>query len=88
MSSPLSASEYLDREFLGIRSRLLDVAATLDRIDRAAGDVSDDARLVKLRQAMALLAGPGPDRAEAFQMLFSLEYDPNWRAAYGANGRG
>lgn len=88
MPSPLSACEHLDREFPVLRARLLEVAAILDRIDGAEGDVSEDARLVKVRQAFAILAGPGPDRAEAFQMLFSLAYDPDWRAAYGSGRRG
>ena len=37
MSHPLSAGQTLDREFLAIRARLIDVAAALDRIDRAKG---------------------------------------------------
>ncbi len=80
MPPVMSARETLDREFLGIRSRLLDVAASLDRIDRANGSVADDARLGQLRRALDVLLSPGPDRAERFQHVFSLPYDEAWRS--------
>lgn len=37
-NSPLSADEILEREFLPLRSRLLDIAAALDRFERASDD--------------------------------------------------
>jgi hypothetical protein len=80
---PLSASEILTRDFLEIRARLLEVAAALDRIDRAEGDVSDDARMARIRQAIARLEvgqseGGASDRAEQLQLVFSLNYEPGW----------
>ena len=70
----------MDREFLGIRSRLLDVAASLDRIDRSGGSTADDARLAQIRLGLEVLLSPGPGRAERFQQTFSLPYDENWRS--------
>lgn len=79
MPIPLSANEVLDREFLLARAKLIELAAILDRIDRAEGDAADDDRLTRIRQSFELLAGAGPDRAERVQAIFSLPYDENWQ---------
>jgi hypothetical protein len=77
---PASASDVLEREFLELRARLLQVAAHLDRIDRAAGEVVvDDLRAGGVRQALAIIAGPGPNRAEQVQMIFSRPYGSDWK---------
>ena len=78
--TPQSAKVALDRTFLETRARLLDVAANLDRLDRAADaeDVKSDPRLLKIRMALELLLADRPDRAEAIQQLFSREYDADW----------
>ena len=76
---PLDAPEVLNREFPEIRARLLQLAAALDRMDRAAGSPEGDARRQKIREALAILGEQGPDRAERLQMLFSLPYDANWK---------
>jgi len=68
----------LDKEFLNIRCRLLDLAATLDRVERADGP-SDTPQRRLIGEAISLLGGSGTDRAERVQMLFSLPYDPQWR---------
>ena len=80
MSSPQSARQILDRHYLEARSRILDLAASLDRIDRAAADgsVQDDPRLAKLCSGIQLLLATGTDRAEKVQMLFSDAYTANW----------
>lgn len=74
------ADAVLNREFLEIRSRVLEVAAALDRIDRAPEPQghTPDRRLAQLRRSIEALLEPGPDRAETIQRIFSLEYDPNW----------
>ena len=81
MPTPTSA-EVLDREFLGVRAKLIDVAATLDRVGRAEGPAPDDPRLDKIRRSLHVLAGDGSDRAEQLQLIFSLPYDENWRKEY------
>jgi hypothetical protein len=83
MPIPMAAAEVLDREFLEVRARLIDVAAALDRIDRAEGSVGDEPRLGKIRQALQILAGDTSDRAERLQMLFCLPYQEDWRKDYG-----
>ncbi|MGL4464745.1 MAG: hypothetical protein ACRDD1_16085 [Planctomycetia bacterium] len=79
--SPLTSQEVLDRYFLEVRSKLLDVAAVLDRIDRArpADSTAADPRLHTVRAALAMLADPGSTtRAEAVQTMFSRPYDADW----------
>ena len=79
MPIPMAAAEVLEREFLGVRMRLIDVAAALDRIDRAEGSVADDPRLDQIRQALQVLSGDRSGRAEKLQLLFSLPYQDDWR---------
>ena len=75
-----TAQGVLDRQFLELRCEILNLAAALDRIERADGyaDVSTDPRITQLRQGLAILATSGVDRAERVQMLFSDEYQPGW----------
>lgn len=80
-----SKSDVLEREFLPLRAKILEIAAALDRLDRAeespqaAGNAGVDRRRELLAQALAVLTGEGlSDRAEQVQMLFSRPYDPGW----------
>ncbi len=80
-----SANQILDDSFLEVRAKLLEVAATLDRVDRSADDhspLSPEAlpRRAKLDEAIRILLSEGPDRAERLQRLFSREYEADWRA--------
>lgn len=77
---PLPAAQALDAYFLEARSKLLDLAAMLDRIDRgaSASEVENDPRLAKMRQAIELLHDHKGNRAERIQKIFSLDYDANW----------
>jgi hypothetical protein len=77
----LDAAAVFERHFLETRCKLLEVAANLDRIDRAAGDVAADPRRIQVAKAIEILASDAPDRAERLQMLFSRPYDPDWIAA-------
>ena len=76
-----TATEILDREFLAIRGKLLEVAAALDRIERGKGSAAGDQRLAKVSETLAILGRQGAKRAEDMQMLFSLPYEPAWRKA-------
>jgi hypothetical protein len=78
--TPLPSARALDQFFLEARCKLLDVAAIFDRIGR--GDeqeaIAGDPRTAKLRQAVEILRGDAPNKAELIQQLFSLAYDPDW----------
>jgi len=76
------ARDVFDREFLAMRCRLLDLAAAIDRIGRADGQVADDPRWRQLQQAIGVIASQDGRRAERVQMTFSLPYDGNWRHEY------
>ena len=79
---PISVSRTLDNEFLGIRCRLIELAAALDRIGRAGAGgcqpaatnagTRDDPRMAQIRRSLEILAGDAPGRAERVQMEFSL----------------
>jgi hypothetical protein len=77
--TPLPASAAVDAYFLEARSKLLDLAAILDRIGRGGGaNGAEDARLAKVRKALEVLRDDKAGRAEMIQQIFSLEYDPTW----------
>lgn len=78
MNTPQPAGEILEREFLPTRAKILEIAATLDRITRG-GETIDDPRLERLREAIKLLLELESDRAEQVQLLFSRRYDEDWQ---------
>lgn len=76
MNTRLSPEEVLDHYYLEIRCKLLEIAASYDRYQRAGGgdpSTGPDPRLSRCTRALALLAGPceSPDRAEQIALLFS-----------------
>lgn len=75
----MNASEILENEFLGIRAKLLELAASFDRIQRATGDVEGDRRMALIRQGIDILAKEDKDRAEQIQLLFSRQYEDDWQ---------
>jgi len=90
---PLTQRELVDEYFIEHRTKILDIAAFLDRLDRARErDAEEDFRVVAFRKALAaLLDGGGPSRMFQVQMLLS---DPNTdllerldrKSAFGAYG--
>jgi hypothetical protein len=67
----MTRRQVLDLYFVEARSKLVDVAAFLDRAQRAEG--ADDFRLKSFRAALGQLRSSGPDRAR--RVLASLS-DP------------
>jgi hypothetical protein len=78
----MTAQHILDREYLELRAKALELAASFDRLDRAAGDTSADPRRRKLAAALHVLLGTEGDRAERIQLIFSREYQADWQARY------
>lgn len=63
-SSPQTREQVINMYFLEHRAKLLDVAAFLDRIDRAQpGTASSDFRETALKQAIEILLDGEPQRA-------------------------
>ena len=79
MPTPVAARDVLDREFLELRAKILQIAASLDRVDRGDGSVDGDARMRLIHEGLDILRAPLGDRAEKVQLLFSREYDESWR---------
>jgi hypothetical protein len=71
------AAAILDMYFLEARARLIELAAMLDRVDRApgAGMAHRDPRMTFIHTALEILHHPtaGGGRARAVQELYSLK---------------
>jgi len=78
-----TATETLDRNFLELRHWLIDIAAGFDRMDRGGEPrtLATDPRMKQLIAATQILVGGKSDRAERIQMIFSDQYDAEWRNA-------
>jgi len=59
----------LDLYYLDARARLIDIAAFIDRVDRADGET--DFRYDAFREALKALENGQPDRAEKVLLAFS-----------------
>ncbi|MFK7767908.1 MAG: hypothetical protein AB8B55_11855 [Mariniblastus sp.] len=84
MSQLLNSQQILDREYLEVRAKILEIAAALDRIDRGEGDVANDPRMTLLADGIKVIAADQSDpiRAEKIQLLFSREYDAKWQKEF------
>ena len=80
----MSRSQVLDLYFIEARSKLIDVAAFLDRIELAGAD--DDYRMRAFRDALTALVaeGGGARRTESVLMAFS---DPTREPVVRAGGK-
>jgi hypothetical protein len=83
MTKVRSSADVFDQEFLPIRAKLLEVAASLDRLDRAGGSLSSESRLTQVRAAIEVLLRPEDDRAEEIQLIFSRPFEDDWRDKLG-----
>jgi hypothetical protein len=69
--SPLSPKDVVDEYFIENRTRLLEIAAFLDRLDRAEPGYSDrDFRMQAFTEALAAMSA-GSGRLERIQLLLS-----------------
>jgi hypothetical protein len=71
-TSPLTQRELIDEYFMEERVKVIDLAAFLDRLDRAReSDAEHDFRLRSIHDALAVLAGDQGGRVQRVQMIFS-----------------
>lgn len=70
---PLTAGQIIEEYFIENRTRLLELAAFLERLDRSAddGDAREDFRMTAFHQALEVLASNAPDKMEQIQFIFS-----------------
>lgn len=83
---PLSRRKVIDRYFMEHRAKLIDIAAFLDRVDRAEPEALEDFRLVALREAARLLVDGKSDRAKRILELFSDPTIDPMESAAGLKG--
>jgi hypothetical protein len=90
-SCVLDMNQILDEYFLENRHRLLEIAAFLDRLDRAHDGATpeSDFRVAALRRAIAVLLGDSNCRAKDIQLILSDPTDEprerlDRKAAWGA----
>jgi hypothetical protein len=85
MAAGLTAGQALDRYYLEMRCKMIEVAASLDRIERGEGfdGCAQDPRMALLGRAICVLGTSGIDRARRIQEIFSLPYDSRWRETFG-----
>ncbi len=79
----MTRQQVLDQYFLDARHKLIEIAAFLDRVDRATGEA--DFRLDAFREALKHLADDEPRRAESILMALS---DPTSEPIAHAPGKG
>jgi hypothetical protein len=69
---PLSATELVDEFFIENRNRLIEIAAFLDRLDRADPTVAaNDFRMQAFTDALTMLQSGSPTRVADIQTLMS-----------------
>jgi hypothetical protein len=75
--------QILDLYFLDARSKLIDLAAFLDRVERADG--KDDFRLKSFYDALGELTGNKKEKSKSVLLVFS---DPTVKPIAKAAGKG
>ena len=90
---PLTQRQVIEEYFIEHRTKVLDLAAFLDRLDRASAlNAGDDFRLVALRRALEVLCTDGgASRLGRIQMILSdtsteLLEQLDRKSAFGAYG--
>jgi hypothetical protein len=79
----MTRQQILDLYFLDARHKLIELAAFLDRVERAGG--KEDFRLKALRAALTKLDGKRKNKAKDVLLVFS---DPTTKPIDKAAGRG
>ena len=88
---PLSRAQAIEMYFMEHRAKLIDIAAFLDRIDRApptidsAAAAAEDFRLAAFRDALRILSDGKPQRAKRILESFS---DPSTEPVPAAGMKG
>ena len=89
--TPLSTPRIIEEYFIENRTRMLDIAAFLDRLDRSSDGASSSAdfRVRALRDCLLELVSDEPGRVERMQLILSdpttePREAPDRKGAYGA----
>jgi len=86
-SCPVPRSRVIELYFMEHRAKVLDIAAFLDRLDRAPDDLGrEDFRVTALKQALALLLDGQGQRARRVLDHFSDPTETPLQSAAGMKG--
>lgn len=83
---PMNRAAVVERYFMEHRAKVLDIAAFLDRLDRADGDTAPDFRITALLEAIEMLADGQPARARRILEHFSDHTTEPLESAAGMKG--
>jgi len=83
MPTTMTTRDAFEREFLEVRAKLLQIAASFDRFDRGGESLADDPRMELIRKGLAVLQSDHEDRAEELQLIFSRAYSNAWPSELG-----
>ena len=83
-----TAQQIVAEDFMIARARIVELAATLDRIERASGDVDDSRNMQLLMQGMNILCDDEFEKAKRVQLLMSRHYDPQWQTQMAIEKKG
>ena len=84
---PASRSKIVDLYFMEHRAKLIDIAAFLDRLDRAGDDTAEnDFRIEAFRQALAIVSDDQAHRTKRILDLFSDHSTEPLASAAGMKG--
>jgi len=84
-SCPMTRTQVVDTYFMEHRAKVIDIAAFLDRLERANGEC-DDIRESSLRQALAILSDGEPQRAARILSMLSDHTTEMPQSAEGMKG--
>ena len=79
----MTRTQVLDLYFMDARSKLIDLAAFIDRVERATG--KEDFRMKAFRAALAELGKDNSEKAKQVLLAFS---DPSTEPIKAAAGKG
>jgi hypothetical protein len=70
---PLTTAEIIGEYFIENRTRLLEIAAFLERLNRSAdsADAREDFRIAAFHQALGVVASNAPGKMDQIQLIFS-----------------
>jgi len=86
-SCPMTRTEVIDTYFMEHRARVIDIAAFLDRLERADnGDSDVDFRESSFHQALRILSDGKPQRAARILSLLSDHTEEMAQSADGMKG--
>ncbi len=84
---PAPRSQVIELYFMEHRAKLIDVAAFLDRLDRAGdSDAGEDFRVEAFRRALSIVGDGQPRRARRVLELFSDHTTEPIESAVGMKG--